>query len=372
MLAVAGRERRGARTLALFTVVCPTWNRGAALHRTVTSVLEQSEQDLELVIASDASSDDTDEIAARIAETDSRVRVVRTRRYGFQAGPTNEALALTDSAYVAYIDHDDLWHPDHLAVMRSALDGGSDLAAARARKVDETGTVLSVAHPVTMLWHHQAQVLNPLFENSCGAHRRWLVDAIGGWTESQIGLEDWDLWLRMADAGAGVATSMRTTVDVVEHPGSRGRTLPLAHAHVLAVFDDAREARAGVRRLTDARRYPQAREACVADLEDWYARLTAADELVYPTGWPGPRRVDRSVVESHVDEAGSRWQSLVVEQRDDGWVVGIPIGTMTAAHAERFRIVFEEQMPRQREFLADVLGGRRPTSAVLSGTRVRA
>lgn len=344
----------------MFTVICPTWNRGEALRPTLESVLAQTLRDFELVVVSDASTDSTDEVAADVAARDPRVRVMRTRRYGFQAGPTNEALRTARHDRIAYLDHDDLWAPEHLETLAGLLDSGADLVASRARKVDPTGRELSVAHPVTRLWHHEAQVLNPLFENSCAAHRRWLVDAVGGWTESEVGLEDWDLWLRMADAGASVATTMRTTVDVVEHPGSRQNGLPLRHAHVLAEFDDARSARAAVRRLTDRRLYPRAAAACTDDLLDWYRRLAERGELVEPQGWPWPGRVPRELVASHVADAGDRWQSLVVEPCEGGWSVGIPVGVMSAGHAERLGEVFREAMPRQRELLHEVLGGREP------------
>lgn len=348
-----------------FTVVCPTWNRGKALRSTVLSVLNQSDGDFQLVIASDASSDDTDTVAQQLAEQDSRILFLRTRRYGFQAGPINEALALTDSACVAYIDHDDLWHPDHLATMRSLLEE-ADVAATSSRKIDLTGRVLSSSDPISMLWHPEAQILSPLFENSAAAHRRWLVDATGGWTESEIGLEDWDLWLRCTDAGARVATTLNSTVDILEAPTTRQNSLPLAFGHALAVFPDSRSARAAQRRLIDPRLIPVAFEACLEDMVAWYSAARSASTLVFPKGWKNTsQEFLRASIEDHLRRVGTHWQPLTIEKTEHGWVLAIPIGTMTEEHTQRYQRTFAQRMPRQMEFFRDVLQGAKPLSALV-------
>lgn len=343
-----------------FTVICPTWNRGPALRRTIDSVLAQEQADFELIIASDGSTDDTDAIAAEYARRDERVRVLRTRHYGFQAGPTNEALGGSRSRFVAYIDHDDVWRPRHLATLERLLRGGADLAAVRATKVDRDLRTLSVVHPVSLLWHSQAQVLNPLFENSCAAHTRSIGEQAGGWRESDTGLEDWDLWLRMSDAGAVAATTLESTVLIVERPDSRQSTLHQPFRHRLAEFDDARSARAAVRRLIDQRRYEQAVSACEADLTAWYGRLVDAGELIFPEGWRYPGVVPADVVRRHLEDAGRQWIPPTVTATRGGWSVGMPIAVMSEEHADRYESVFAAQMPRQADFFASVLGGRRP------------
>jgi DNA-binding NarL/FixJ family response regulator len=82
-----------------FTVICPTYNRGPAIVDTLDSVRRQSLRDWELLVVSDASDDGTDDIVEAVAAVDSRVRLLRTRRFGSQAGPTN--IALQHAAVVA-------------------------------------------------------------------------------------------------------------------------------------------------------------------------------------------------------------------------------------------------------------------------------
>ncbi|WP_314456811.1 glycosyltransferase family A protein [uncultured Actinomyces sp.] len=346
--------------LPSFTVICPTWNRSSALRSTIDSVLAQEFEDFELIIASDGSTDDTDAVASEYARFDRRVHVHRSEHYGFQAGPTNEVLATTESRWVAYIDHDDKWSPHHLSTLRMLLLQGADFAAVRATKISLNGALLSRAHPVSLLWHPVVQVLNPLFENSCVAHRRDVLQYSGGWRESEIGLEDWDLWLRMADAGVRVATTLTSTAFIVERPDSRQHTLRQCHVHRLAVFDDPRAARSAVRRLTDQRRYAEAMDACLADLAACYRRLTDIHELVYPEGWAYSDGVPDVVIRTHLKEAGHRWIPPLVIPSNEGWTVGLPIAVMTTEHARRYERTFQKEMIRQQKFFSEVLGGQPP------------
>lgn len=339
-----------------FSVICPTWNRGPAIIETLQSVRQQTHGDWELLVVSDASDDGTDEIVADFAATDERISLLRTRRFGFQAGPTNIALQQVSGDVVAYLDHDDRWLPHHLTTVAREFDSGADFVATRVRKVTDQGQDVGTAHPLTMLWHPELQLMNPLFENSCAAHRVELTAQVGGWRESEIGLEDWDLWLRFADAGARCATVLETTVEMLEHPGTRQHHLPCSFGHEVARFPDMRAARRAYRALTDARHYPAATQACTADLVDWYGALADRDELVYPRGWRGGQDAIAQAIASHLAEVGTVWKSLVLDQLPDGQVaLTIVLGTMTQEHADRYVDFFRRTMTHQQAFFDRVL-----------------
>ena len=339
-----------------FTVICPTYNRGPAIVDTLDSVRRQSLRDWELLVVSDASDDGTDDIVAAVAAVDSRVRLLRTRRFGFQAGPTNIALQQASGEVVAYLDHDDRWLAHHLATMADEFDRGADFVATRVRKVDHRGRTLSTAHPLTMLWHPELQLMNPLFENSCAAHRIELTDLVGGWRESEIGLEDWDLWLRFADAGAGCSTVLATTVEMLEDPGTRQHHLPCSFGHEIARLPDLRSARRAYRAVTDARHYPAATAACRADLLAWYGGLAGRGELRYPTGWHGGADDLPDAIASHLAEVGTVWKNLVLDPLPDGQVaLSIVLGTMTQDHADRYVDFFRRTMTHQQAFFDRVL-----------------
>lgn len=340
------------------TVICPTYNRGPAILDTLESVRQQTFRDWELLVVSDASDDDTDEIVARFCEREPRARLIRSRRYGSQSGPTNLALREAAGDYIAYIDHDDKWRPQHLSVLWRAFASGARFAATRSCKFDQAGSRLATAHPLTMLWHPQLQLMNALFENSCAGHHIELAEAVGGWYESDKGLEDWDLWLRFADLGARCSTTLEVTVELLEDVSTRHHSLVSDGRHELARYPDMRSARADYRALSDQRRWDEQFEACRLDMFAWYGGLADAGELAFPAGWAESGLDLQLAIVSQLEEVGRVWGGLVVEPVEDHYALSMVIGTMRPEHAERYAKFFRSTMLHQQHFLDDLLTGQ--------------
>ncbi|MFE0853485.1 glycosyltransferase [Streptomyces mutabilis] len=337
------------------SVICPTYNRGKAILSTLESVRAQTMRDWEMLVVSDASDDDTDAVVASLAARDRRIRLLRTRRFGSQSGPTNIALGEAAGEFVAYLDHDDHWEPDHLLRLREAFDDGARFVATRARKATAAGTVTGTAHPLSLCWHPDIQLMSPLFENSCAGHVAGLAQQVGGWRESPVGLEDWDLWLRFADAGERCTTLLDRTVTLLDDPGTRTHSLERRFTHEIARFDDALSARAAYRALADARNQERELRAVREDLLTWYGSLADSGELVLPRGWRGGTAALEAAVESQIRENGTVWKGLALVPRDAYVSLCVPLSTMTAEHADRYTRYFRATMHHQMAFLEDVL-----------------
>jgi CDP-glycerol glycerophosphotransferase len=90
------------------TVVVISYNDAARLPRAVGSVLRQSLRDVEVIIADDASTDETPEVAAGLAERDPRVRYLRRPvNSGGCGAPRNDGIDAARSPYVMFLDSDD-------------------------------------------------------------------------------------------------------------------------------------------------------------------------------------------------------------------------------------------------------------------------
>jgi CDP-glycerol glycerophosphotransferase len=90
------------------TVVVIVYNDAARLPRAVRSVLRQSLRDLEVIIADDASTDGTPEVAARLADGDPRVRYLRREvNSGGCGAPRNDGIDAAAAPYVMFLDSDD-------------------------------------------------------------------------------------------------------------------------------------------------------------------------------------------------------------------------------------------------------------------------
>lgn len=97
----------------LITVVIATYNRSNVLAIAIESVRAQTFADWELLIIGDACTDDTAEVVARCG--DSRIRFHNlAENIGEQSGPNNEGMRQARGKYLAFLNHDDLWLPDHL------------------------------------------------------------------------------------------------------------------------------------------------------------------------------------------------------------------------------------------------------------------
>jgi hypothetical protein len=105
----------------LVTVIIATYNYSSVLRHAIRSVLRQTYSNFELLVVGDACTDDSAEVVASF--TDPRVTWLnRKENSGTQSGPNNMGLARAAGRYAAYLGHDDLWHPWHLAAVVGELE----------------------------------------------------------------------------------------------------------------------------------------------------------------------------------------------------------------------------------------------------------
>lgn len=109
------------------SVIIPTYNRQYIIVRTIESVLNQSKQDLEVIVVDDGSSDDTRGVVESL--NDSRVRYFY-KTNGGAASARNFGLSKTMGEYVAFLDSDDFWPENYLEIMLSSLCINSKFGAA--------------------------------------------------------------------------------------------------------------------------------------------------------------------------------------------------------------------------------------------------
>src|SRR5262245_25259606 len=101
------------------SVIIPSFNSADTLSRAARSVLEQSLQDIELVIVDDGSHDCSLAEAHRLAACDDRVHVIALPHNCGKAHAMNRAIADVAGAWVAVLDADDWYEPTRLATLVS-------------------------------------------------------------------------------------------------------------------------------------------------------------------------------------------------------------------------------------------------------------
>jgi glycosyltransferase involved in cell wall biosynthesis len=126
-------------TSPLVSIVTATYNRSNVLALTLASVRWQTFRDWELWVVGDACTDDTERVVAAFG--DARIHFVNLEQnVGEQSGPNNEGFRRSRGRYIAYLNHDDFWLPDHLeTALRGIEETGADLVFALVDQVAHEG-----------------------------------------------------------------------------------------------------------------------------------------------------------------------------------------------------------------------------------------
>jgi hypothetical protein len=100
--------------------------------------------------------------------------------------------------------------------------------------------VLHVTPPLALCWHPELQVMNAIFQPSQVAHVAGLAESVGGWRASGTGLEDWDLWLRLAIVPREDHVALVHLISCVtqEHADRIGALNRRIMRHQLALYED--------------------------------------------------------------------------------------------------------------------------------------
>ncbi|MBY6029252.1 glycosyltransferase [Halomonas sp. DP8Y7-1] len=198
----------------IFSVVMPVYQVEAFVGEAISSVLEQTFGDFELIIVDDGGSDGSMDICRGFS--DERIRIVTQKNRGL-AGARNTGIAASRGDFIALLDSDDRWHPAKLALHFIHLRASSDVdvSYAGSRLIDAAGCFLGVEQKprLTAVKPHHVLMRNPVGNGSAAVIRRSALERVAfphpsepertcWFDESFRQSEDIELWLRMS-AGAG-------------------------------------------------------------------------------------------------------------------------------------------------------------------------
>jgi GT2 family glycosyltransferase len=196
-------QRRTTRAPTV-SVILPTFNRLIYLQAAVSSVFNQRFIDWELVVADDGSEQETKNYLRTLVNR-TGVKVLWLEHTGNPAAVRNAAVRESTGEFLAFLDSDDIWTPDKLQCQVASLRARTDRqwSYTGLTVVDGTGNPLpadSAARcPAIDGW-----ILDPLLNEEALVVtpsvivRRELMVAIGGFNESLLACEDYELWIRLA------------------------------------------------------------------------------------------------------------------------------------------------------------------------------
>lgn len=185
------------------SVLMPVYNAAPFLAGAITSILEQTFSDFELIIVNDGSTDDSADIVASF--NDPRIRNISQSNQGISAA-LNKGLAVARGEFIARQDADDLALPQRLekqvAYLRAHADVG--LLGTWATIIDEDDVpVDTLEHPIDDDGIRFALLFDTPFVHASAMFRKSVISEVGGYDPDTTIFEDFNLWSRMIQRTLG-------------------------------------------------------------------------------------------------------------------------------------------------------------------------
>ena len=183
------------------SVVTPAWNAEGFIEATLSTALSQTFRNIEVIVIDDESSDQTASVVRRAMANDSRIRLVEQKNTGL-AGARNRGIREARGEFIAFLDHDDLWHPDKLALQVALLDSHplAGLASCYSALIDEDQRCLGwrFGGDANGNVYDEILIWDMISGGSVALVRRTAFDVVGMFDESLPMRSDWDMWIRIA------------------------------------------------------------------------------------------------------------------------------------------------------------------------------
>lgn len=192
-----------SENVPLVSVIIPTYNRPDLLERAVRSVLAQTLQGIEIIVVNDAG-EPVEELLHRLDAGQGQILSIRAAHNIGRGGVRNLGLKVASGTYIAYLDDDDYYYPEHLNVLYSYLERTGE-------KVAYTDSLNAVQQLQNGAWvtlesnlHYSYDFdydhifINNYIPTLCIMHARECLEKSGLFDETLQTQEDWDMWLRIS------------------------------------------------------------------------------------------------------------------------------------------------------------------------------
>ncbi|MGQ9720642.1 MAG: glycosyltransferase family 2 protein [Candidatus Jordarchaeum sp.] len=171
----------------LISIILPTCGREIQFKNALQSILNQENDNWELIIVNDGEMD----LKKYIPPFRNIVYIKNTYNLG-AAASRNVGINVSNGNYIAYLDDDDEWLPNHLSISPEILKS-YDFIYSRTRLKKDDGT---------LPWYGGRFSYKKLAERNfiptpSVIHKRDLIKKVGYWNEDLKCLQDWDMWCRM-------------------------------------------------------------------------------------------------------------------------------------------------------------------------------
>jgi len=212
------------------SIILPTHNGARYLAGSIQSCLEQTFEDIELLLVDDASTDSTPQILEGFA-SDPRVRILRSEQNLKLPGALNMGFSQARGRLLTWTSDDNLYEPGALEALRAVLAERPtiDLVYADYSVIDPEGVVLR---------NHRCAEPDYLVERNiigaCFLYRRSVMERVGSYETETFLAEDYDFFLRVFLAGHRMVHLPEVLYRYRVHESSLGSTFGIGQVDEVA------------------------------------------------------------------------------------------------------------------------------------------
>lgn len=184
----------------LVSIITPAYKTEKFIAETIESVQAQTYTDWELLITDDCSPDNLADVVKSFAEKDDRIKYLRAPQNGGPANARNNSLEKARGRFIAFLDSDDLWHPEKLERQLQFMNNnGYAFTYTAYQRMKMNGEMYPFVNYVP-----EKMTYSSLLKNTCISTLTVMLDRsllpqfrmTPGW-----GYDDYVLWLELLKAG---------------------------------------------------------------------------------------------------------------------------------------------------------------------------
>ena len=209
------------------SVIIPTYNRAELIQRALLSLQNQTNQDFEIFVVDDASTDNTEEVIKNF--NDNRIKYIVLPENKGQCISRNIALKQANGDYIGFLDSDDEWLPEKIEKQLRVFEQSKDprLAAVYCGYIEKDEIRNKTLSFFSDRNNTKGDFYKKLLTGFCPSTptmflvKRSVLDEVQGFDEFLPTFVDYDLWLRIARLGYSFDSVEEPLIVKYEHAGSQ-------------------------------------------------------------------------------------------------------------------------------------------------------
>ena len=186
----------------MISIIVPTFNRPLMLLEALDSIMKQTYTNFEIIVVND----DGVSVESEIKKFDKKKKIIYVvhNKNQDQASARNTGLKIARGKYIAYLDDDDIYYPEHLETLLSFLESTSykvaysDAYRAHQIKRGDSYEIVKRDVPYSIDFSKDLLLVQNIAPVQCFMHEKSCIEEVGFFDSTFTPHEDWEFWIRMS------------------------------------------------------------------------------------------------------------------------------------------------------------------------------